>query len=46
MGLHGLKGAGMETAVIGTGSHNLPAPHAYHPVGLQIVARLYRYQKA
>jgi hypothetical protein len=46
MGLHWRKETGMETAVIGTGSHNLHAPHAYHPVGLQIVARLYRYQKA
>ena len=44
-GLHWMRGAGMETAVIRTGIDNMPAQKAYESIGFQTVDKLYRYAK-
>lgn len=45
IGLHWLKGAGMETAVIRTGVDNSPAQRAYEAIGFQTVDKLFVYEK-
>ena len=44
-GLHWMRGAGMETAVIRTGVDNVPAQRAYNSVGFEVVDRLFVYEK-
>lgn len=44
-GLHWMRGAGMETAVIRTEVDNIPAQKAYQSIGFQTVDKLYRYTK-
>jgi ribosomal protein S18 acetylase RimI-like enzyme len=44
-GLHWLKGAGMETAVIRTGVENSAAIAAYESIGFRTVDRLWLYEK-
>ena len=44
-GLHWMRGAGMKRAVIRTDVDNMPAQHAYHSIGYQIVDRLFLYEK-
>lgn len=44
-GLHWLKGAGMETAVIRTGVDNIAAIAAYESIGFQTIDKLWLYEK-
>jgi GNAT superfamily N-acetyltransferase len=44
-GLHWLKGAGMETAVIRTTHDNVAAIATYQSIGYKIVDRLWHYEK-
>jgi ribosomal protein S18 acetylase RimI-like enzyme len=44
-GLHWMRGAGMETAVIRTGVDNVAALRAYESIGFRTVDKLYLYEK-
>ncbi|MGB0387663.1 MAG: GNAT family N-acetyltransferase [Ardenticatenaceae bacterium] len=44
-GLHWMRGAGMQRAVIRTNVDNIAAQRAYQSVGYQIVDRLFLYEK-
>jgi ribosomal protein S18 acetylase RimI-like enzyme len=44
-GLHWLRGAGMQTAVIRTEVDNLPAQRAYQAIGFRIIDRLFHDEK-
>ena len=44
-GLHWMKGAGMQTAVIRTGVDNVPALRTYQSIGFRVADRLFVYEK-